>query len=232
VPPHPGRRHEQADEALAAGRGVHRLHGHAAAAQDAATSREVFGTYIHTYKFAEAVADKVVLDLKYEARDVAAAPGFGVPPSTSWFDLKTKALNNWQKAVLRKRWGTMEELMSSKSSARGASWPTSSSTSSPKPRLNNDRGTAMLVASSRSTTPATTSELFQNTSFGGATAASSPRTSRNHNASLEDTGARQRRALQVRHLHPACPRRRDPDHQAIRGREAGQAALQEGAGES
>ena len=33
VPPHPGRRHEQADEALAGGRHLHRLHRHAAAAQ-------------------------------------------------------------------------------------------------------------------------------------------------------------------------------------------------------
>ena len=38
--------------------------------QDKKKSVEVFGTYIHTYKFDEAVADKVVLDLKYEARDV------------------------------------------------------------------------------------------------------------------------------------------------------------------
>ncbi len=34
------------------------------------SSIEVFGTYIHTYKYPEAVADKVVLDLRYEARDV------------------------------------------------------------------------------------------------------------------------------------------------------------------
>ena len=33
-------------------------------------TRDVFGTYIDTYKFHQAVADKVVLDLKYEARDV------------------------------------------------------------------------------------------------------------------------------------------------------------------
>ena len=33
VPPHPGRRHEQADEALAGGRDLHRLHRHAAPAQ-------------------------------------------------------------------------------------------------------------------------------------------------------------------------------------------------------
>jgi len=36
--------------------------------RDKQTTREVFGTYIHTYKFQQAVADKVVLDLKYEAR--------------------------------------------------------------------------------------------------------------------------------------------------------------------
>lgn len=38
---------------------------------DRQTSLEVFGSYIHTYKFSEAVADKVVLDLVYEARDIA-----------------------------------------------------------------------------------------------------------------------------------------------------------------
>ena len=38
--------------------------------KDKQTTRQVFGTYIDTYKFHEAVADKVVLDLKYEARDV------------------------------------------------------------------------------------------------------------------------------------------------------------------
>ena len=55
MPPHPGRRHEQADEALAGERDLHRLHRHAAAAQGQADStREVFGTYIHTYKFHEA----------------------------------------------------------------------------------------------------------------------------------------------------------------------------------
>jgi len=32
--------------------------------KDKATSMEVFGGYIHTYKFSEAVADEVVLDRK------------------------------------------------------------------------------------------------------------------------------------------------------------------------
>jgi type I restriction enzyme R subunit len=37
--------------------------------KDKATSLEVFGGWIHTYKFSEGVEDKVVLDLVYEARD-------------------------------------------------------------------------------------------------------------------------------------------------------------------
>ncbi len=38
--------------------------------KDRQTSLEVFGGYIHTYKFSEAVEDEVVLDLVYEARDI------------------------------------------------------------------------------------------------------------------------------------------------------------------
>lgn len=38
--------------------------------KDKKKSIEVFGSYIHTYKFDEAVADGVVLDLRYEARDI------------------------------------------------------------------------------------------------------------------------------------------------------------------
>jgi type I restriction enzyme R subunit len=38
--------------------------------KDKQSSLEVFGGYIHTYKFSEAVQDEVVLDLVYEARDI------------------------------------------------------------------------------------------------------------------------------------------------------------------
>src|ERR1035438_7008548 len=37
---------------------------------DKQKSIEVFGGYIHTYKFDEAVKDGVVLDLRYEAREI------------------------------------------------------------------------------------------------------------------------------------------------------------------
>ena len=37
---------------------------------DKQRSIETFGPYIHTYKYDEAVQDEVVLDLRYEARDI------------------------------------------------------------------------------------------------------------------------------------------------------------------
>ena len=116
--------------------------------KDAAKLRthEIFGTYIHTYKFHEAVADKVVLDLKYEARDVPQRLTSS-KAIEDYFAQKTKTLNNFQKAILRKRWATMEELMSAEErKARIAASIIHDFDT--KPRLNNDRGTAILVAAS------------------------------------------------------------------------------------
>jgi type I restriction enzyme R subunit len=112
--------------------------------KDKQTTRDVFGTYIHTYKFHEGVADGVVLDLKYEARDV---PQRITSPEAieDYFKRKTSNLNEFQKALIRKRWATMEELMSSeeRKSRIVASIIHDFDT---KPRLNNNRGTAILVA--------------------------------------------------------------------------------------
>lgn len=109
-------------------------------------TRDIFGTYIHTYKFHEGVADGVILDLKYEARDV---PQRITSPKAieAYFEQKTRTLNNFQKAIIRKRWATMEELMSAEErKARIAASIIHDFDT--KPRLNNDRGTAILVASS------------------------------------------------------------------------------------
>jgi type I restriction enzyme, R subunit len=82
--------------------------------QDKQTSLEVFGRYIHTYKFGEAVEDEVVLDLVYEARDINQRLG-DERKIDAWFDAKTKGLNDWQKDELRHKWGTMQSVLSSKS---------------------------------------------------------------------------------------------------------------------
>jgi type I restriction enzyme R subunit len=57
------------------------------------------------------VADKVILDLKYAARNVPQRLT-SQKAIDAWFEQKTKGLNNFQRAVLRKRWANMEDLMS------------------------------------------------------------------------------------------------------------------------
>jgi type I restriction enzyme, R subunit len=113
---------------------------------DAKLTRDVFGTYIHTYKFPQAVADKVVLDLKYEARDVPERLT-SQRKIDEWFEQKTRYLNNFQKALVRSRWATMEKLMSAKG-RKDRIITSIIEDFSLKPRLNNDRGTAILVAAS------------------------------------------------------------------------------------
>jgi type I restriction enzyme R subunit len=131
--------------------------------KDKQTTREVFGTYIHTYKFHEAVEDKVVLDLKYEARDVPQRLT-SQKAIDAWFAQKTKGLNGFQRAVLRKRWATMEELMSAGERKQRIIADIIQDFSL-KPRLNEDRGTAILVAASIYDA-CHYFRLFRNTSFG------------------------------------------------------------------
>jgi type I restriction enzyme R subunit len=126
-------------------------------------TRDIFGTYIHTYKFHEAVADKVVLDLKYEARDV---PQRITSPQAieAYFAKKTKNLNKFQKAIIRKRWATMEELMSAGERKQRIIHSIIEDFDL-NPRLNNNRGTAILVAASIYDA-CHYFRLFQNTTLG------------------------------------------------------------------
>ena len=131
--------------------------------RDKLMTRDVFGTYIHTYKFHQAVADKVILDLKYEARDVPERLT-SQKKIDEWFEQKTRNLNNFQKALVRKRWATMEELMSAAGRKREIIADIIGDFAL-KPRLNNDRGTAILVAASIYDA-CHYFRLFQATSFG------------------------------------------------------------------
>jgi type I restriction enzyme, R subunit len=80
--------------------------------KDKQKSIEVFGPYIHTYKYDEAVRDGVVLDLRYEARDIDQNIT-SQAKIDQWFDFKTKGLSDLAKAQLKQRWGTMQKLLSS-----------------------------------------------------------------------------------------------------------------------
>ena len=131
--------------------------------KDKLMTRDVFGTYIHTYKFHEGVADGVILDLKYEARDVPQRLTTRAAID-QWFEQKTRGLNNFQKALVRKRWATMEELMSAGERKQRIIADIIEDFSL-KPRLNSDRGTAILVAASIYDA-CHYFRLLQNTNFG------------------------------------------------------------------
>ncbi|TKJ41194.1 restriction endonuclease subunit R [candidate division LCP-89 bacterium B3_LCP] len=79
--------------------------------RDKKTSIEVFGPYIHTYKYDEAVLDGVVLDLRYEARDIDQNIT-SQDKVDQWFDIKTRGLSDLAKAQLKQRWGTMQKVLS------------------------------------------------------------------------------------------------------------------------
>ena len=115
-------------------------------AKDRATSLEVFGGYIHTYKFSEGVEDGVVLDLIYEARDIDQRLG-SEDKIDAWFEGKTKGLNDWQKGELKNQWGTMQNVLSSRSRMDRVVSDIVFDFSV-KPRLSSECGNAILVASS------------------------------------------------------------------------------------
>ena len=79
----------------------------------ALTSYANFGPFIHTYKFDEAVEDGVVLDLRYEARDIEQNLAEDVT-FDSIFERKTKNLLPAKKEELKKRWARMQNLFSAK----------------------------------------------------------------------------------------------------------------------
>ena len=150
--------------------------------QDRQTSREVFGGYIHTYKFSEGVQDGVVLDLVYEARNIDQQLG-----SQAHIDAKTGGLNQWQKAALREQWGTMQRVVGSRSRMERVVEDIIFDFSV-KPRLSNQRGNALLVASSIYEA-CRYYDLFQNTAFRGKCAVITSYNPHIADTSLEDTGA-------------------------------------------
>ena len=114
--------------------------------KDKKKSLEVFGKYIHTYKFDEAVKDGVVLDLLYEARDVDqhVLDQKGID---DWFEIVTQGMNDLPKAELKQKWGTMQKVLSTKSRLEKIVFDIKKDFIT-KPRLKDGRGNAILVARS------------------------------------------------------------------------------------
>ena len=153
---------------------------------DKETTKQVFGGYIHRYLFTEAEDDGVVLDLSYEARDVDQTLG-SQDKIDAWFDAKTRGLNDWQKAALKKQWGTMQTVLSSKS-RMGRVVDDIIFDFNTKPRLSTTRGNAILVAGSIFEA-CSYYQLFNQTELKGKCAVVTSYNPHGSDISREDTGA-------------------------------------------
>lgn len=114
--------------------------------KDKAKSIEIFGEYIHTYKFDEAVRDGVVLDLRYEARNIdqdITSPG----KIDQWFAAKTRGLNDSAVAQLKQRWGTLRSVFSARERLQRIVADIIFDMET-KDRLKSGRGNAMFVTDS------------------------------------------------------------------------------------
>ena len=131
---------------------------------DKLRSIETFGPYIHTYKYDEAVQDDVVLDLRYEARDIDQNIT-SQDKIDQWFDSKTSGLINSAKAQLKEHWGTMQNLLSARERLEQIVADIVFDMET-RDRLKNGRGNAMLVADSIFSA-CRFYELFQNTELKG-----------------------------------------------------------------
>ncbi len=113
---------------------------------DKKKSIEIFGRYIHTYKFDEAVKDGVVLDLLYEARNVDQHVQ-DQKAIDEWFDIVTMGMNDLPKAELKQKWGTLQKILSTKDRLQKVAFDIIKDFKI-KPRLRNGKGNAILVCKS------------------------------------------------------------------------------------
>jgi type I restriction enzyme R subunit len=112
--------------------------------EDKKKSREIFGEYIHTYKYNDAVTDNVVLDLRYEARDIPQEIT-NQEKIDEWFEAKTRGLMPRAKAKLKQLWGNLQTLYSSKTRLEKIVCDIIFDFNT-KSRLENGNGNALLVA--------------------------------------------------------------------------------------
>lgn len=159
---------------------------------DKATSMEKFGSFIHTYKFDEAVEDGVVLDLCYEARSIDQHLTSPVQVD-KWFEAKTRGMTDLSKAELKKRWGTMQKVVSSEPRAKQIVQDILLDMET-KPRLMDGRGNAMLVGESIYQA-CKFYELFCNAGFRGKCAIVTSYAPSPGDISKEDSGAGQTEKL-------------------------------------
>ena len=113
---------------------------------DKALTIRIFGEPIHEYRYDEAVRDGVVVDCLYEARDVNQRIS-DQSKIDLWFSAKTANLNDYAKADLKKKWGNLQNIWSSRERL-GLIVSDIILDFNTRPRLSDGRGNAILVSSS------------------------------------------------------------------------------------
>jgi type I restriction enzyme, R subunit len=114
--------------------------------KDKKNSQKVFGGYIHTYTYDQAVKDKVILDLKIEARKIDQKLT-SKDKVDQWFEAKTNGLTDYKIIALKKKWATMQKVLSSQSRLEKIVADIILDLET-KPRLLSGKGNALLVAGS------------------------------------------------------------------------------------
>jgi type I restriction enzyme R subunit len=113
---------------------------------DKDTTTAKFGSFIHEYKYNEAVIDGVVLDLRYEARSIEQE--LTSPRRVDqWFEAKTQGMTDLSKAELKKRWARVQKVNSARPRAQQIVDDILMDMAT-RPRLMDGRGNAILVGSS------------------------------------------------------------------------------------
>ncbi len=153
--------------------------------KDKKRSIETFGTYIHTYKYDQAVNDGVVLDLLYEARDIDQELT-SQDKIDQWFESKTSGLTDMAKSELKKRWGTMQKVLSSKNRLEKIVEDIVFDMET-RDRLKSGNGNAMLVSDSIYNS-CRLFDLFQDTELQGKCAIISSYDPSSDDITKEDTG--------------------------------------------
>lgn len=133
------------------------------------TTHAQFGPFIHTYTFDEAVRDRVVRDIRYEARDVDQTLG-----SARRVDERFEALlagshrSDADREEIKRRWATLKKLYSSRDRLQRIAADIVEDMRL-RPRLKTGRGNALLVTGSVYEACAYY-EIFEDTPLAGKTA--------------------------------------------------------------
>ncbi len=132
------------------------------------------------------MADGVVLDLRYEARNIDQDL-MSAGKVDKWFEAKTKGLTDLSKASLKTRWGTMLKIVSAEPRARQIVQDILLDFET-EPRLVSGRGNAMLVGASIYQA-CKFYELFVQAGFGGKVAIVTSYAPNPGDIAKEDSGA-------------------------------------------